>query len=125
MSDRSYLVRVEDQLQHRNRKFLKPSVHSPDTNAEEMSSEIGHPTKALPEEVTMGSNNQQVVASGSANTLTPESLEAGCKESVDPPESVRGTTTESVASPEQRPYITRSGRSVKPPATRRYKDMGK
>ena len=132
VSDRSYLVRVEDRLLHRNRKFLKPSMYSPDTNAEEMSLEIGSSDKGIThqtdqsethEEVTMGSNNQQTVAPGSANTLTPESLEAGCKESVDPPKSVRGTRTESVASPEQRPYITRSGRSVKPPA--RYRDMGK
>ena len=132
VSDRSYLVRVEDRLLHRNRKFLKPSMHSPDTNAEEMSLEIGSSDKGIThqtdqskthEEVTTGSNNQPAVAPGSANTLTPESLEPGCKESVDPPKSVRGTGTESVASPEQRPYITRSGRSVKLPA--RYRDMGK
>ena len=41
------------------------------------------------EEVTTGSNNQPAVAPGSANTLTPESLEPGCKESGDPPKSVR------------------------------------
>ena len=55
--------------------------------------------------------------------LHQRALEAGCKESVDPTESVSGTGTESVASPEQRPYITWSGRSAKPPA--RYRDMGK
>eukprot|EP00731_Ephydatia_muelleri_P025251 Em0017g334a len=40
LSDRSFLVRVEDRLLRRNRRFLKPSVHSPDRNAEEMSVEI-------------------------------------------------------------------------------------
>ena len=107
-------------------------MHSPDLNPEEMSLEIVPSDKDITiqtgqsesqEEFTWGSNNQQVVSPGSANTLTPESLEAGCKESVDLPEGVRGTEAESVASPEQRPYITRSGRSVK--LTVRYRDIGK
>eukprot|EP00731_Ephydatia_muelleri_P019632 Em0012g457a len=132
LSDRSYLVRVEDRLLRRNRRFLKPLVHSPDRNAEEMSVEIVPSDVSIPnqmgqsvsqEEPPWGSKDQQVVSSGSANTLTPESLEGRGKESADLPEVVRGTETESVASPEQRPYITRSGRAVNPPA--RYRDMGK
>ena len=64
-----------------------------------------------------------MVSPGSAYILTPESLEAEGKESEDLPEGVRGTEMEAVTSPEQRPYVTRSGRAVKPLA--RFRDIGK
>eukprot|EP00731_Ephydatia_muelleri_P038192 Em0676g1a len=47
LSDRSYIVDMDDQILRRNRVFLRPSSHQPDVDAEDRMSDQG-PTQVLP-----------------------------------------------------------------------------
>ena len=130
LSDRSYIVDMDDQILRRNRVFLRPSSHQPDVDAEDRMSDQG-PTQVLPAqnvgnpalEVTTLPREAMTVEQEVSTPVNGDQLREGSSVNQHPPAAVENfllTVTPVVGKDRVQ---TRSGRVVR--ERTRFKDFVK